>query len=153
MTFLVDSNVLLRAVQSTHPTHAVAVQALQALIESGIKRSISTQNAAEFWNVLTRPVSANGLGLSLEEAAAELARIELSFPVVHETDSSFSHWKYLLAKHRIQGVSVHDARLVSVMLAQNITHILTFDTSDFARYPEITAIHPAALAERALVLP
>ncbi len=86
------------------------------------------------------------------EATTELARIELSFGVVHESDDSFSRWKQLLARHRIQGVSVHDARLVSVMLAQNITHLLTFDTGDFARYTEIIAIHPTELAEGAFAL-
>jgi hypothetical protein len=40
MTFLVDSNVLLRPVQLTHPN-------------IGTRRFIATQNAAEFWNVLT----------------------------------------------------------------------------------------------------
>jgi len=45
------------------------------------------------------------------------------------------------------GVQVHDAHLVATMLAHNITHILTFNTFDFARYaPEgIVAVDPASV--------
>ena len=43
------------------------------------------------------------------------------------------------------GVNVHDARLVAAMLVHGLTHILTFNTTDFARYTEITAVHPTAV--------
>ena len=35
-----------------------------------------------------------------------------------------------------------DAKLVAAMLVHGLTHILTFDISDFARYSEITAVNP-----------
>ena len=118
----------------------------------GMKGIITLQNVAEFWNVLTRPVDKNGMGLSVERAEEELEKLESTFQVLYEDVYSHRHWESLLKRHQIKGVSVHDARLVSVMLAQNITHILTFDTGDFARYTEITAIHPTDLAEGAFVL-
>jgi len=31
------------------------------------------------------------------------------------------------------------------MLAHGLTHILTFNTADFARFDGITAVHPAAV--------
>ncbi len=34
----------------------------------------------------------------------------------------------------VQGVKVHDARLVAAMNVHNVRRILTFDTGDFARY-------------------
>jgi predicted nucleic acid-binding protein len=37
-------------------------------------------------------------------------------------------------------------RLVSVMKPNEVTHILTFNASDFTRYPGIEAIHPGELA-------
>jgi hypothetical protein len=37
---------------------------------------------------------------------------------------------------------VHDARLVAVMRVHSLTHILTFNTTDFIRYPAITVVHP-----------
>lgn len=41
---------------------------------------------------------------------------------------------------------VHDARLVALMQAHGITHILTLNGSDFTRYPGITPVDPASLA-------
>ncbi|OCQ98267.1 hypothetical protein BCD64_13250 [Nostoc sp. MBR 210] len=39
----------------------------------------------------------------------------------------------------------HDTRLVAAILLHGLTHILTFNVSDFSRYSEITAIHPTAI--------
>ena len=52
----------------------------------------------------------------------------------------------LVIDYRVSGVQVHDARLVAAMLAHGVTHILTFNTADFARYaPEgIVAVAPAS---------
>jgi hypothetical protein len=33
------------------------------------------------------------------------------------------------------------------MMVHGVTHLLTLNTADFTRYPEITAVHPRALAE------
>ncbi len=47
----------------------------------------------------------------------------------------------------VSGVQVHDARLVAAMISHGATHILTFNTADFARYaPEgIMAVDPATV--------
>jgi predicted nucleic acid-binding protein len=42
----------------------------------------------------------------------------------------------------VQGKQAHDARLVAAMKRHSINQILTFNTADFARYAEITAISP-----------
>ena len=44
--------------------------------------------------------------------------------------------------YKVIGVNVHDARLVAAMLVHGLTHILTFNIADFARYSEITAVNP-----------
>ena len=42
----------------------------------------------------------------------------------------------------VSGVQVHDARLVAVTRVYGITHLLTFDTTDFQRYSGLTIMHP-----------
>ena len=76
MPTLIDTNILLRSVQPSHPMHAVAVRALEALMKREEPLVIAVQNVAEFWNAATRPSENNGLGFTIEEAQAELARIE-----------------------------------------------------------------------------
>jgi hypothetical protein len=43
------------------------------------------------------------------------------------------------------GVQVHDARIVAWMITQSTARIITLNTSDFARYPEIIALAPETL--------
>lgn len=48
--------------------------------------------------------------------------------------------------HAVQGKQVHDARLAALVLSSGITHILTLNGADFARYPGITALDPLQIA-------
>jgi predicted nucleic acid-binding protein len=101
------------------------------------------QNVAEFWNVSTRPVDKNRYGLSAQRTNKSLALIEKVCDVVTEDRDSFHLWKELLIAHSITGVAVHDARLVSVMLAHGISAIVTFNTRDFQRYAGIVVRAPS----------
>jgi predicted nucleic acid-binding protein len=47
--------------------------------------------------------------------------------------------------HNVSGVQVHDARLAAAMRVHGIERVLTFNERDFARYPDIQAVHPRAL--------
>jgi predicted nucleic acid-binding protein len=60
MPVLVDTNILVRAVQRHHPLMGTARQALRSLIQNGEELCVTWQNIAEFWNVCTRPVDATG---------------------------------------------------------------------------------------------
>ncbi len=46
-------------------------------------------------------------------------------------------------KYQVIGKNAHDTRLVAAMIVHGIPRILTFNTTDFQRYQEITAISPA----------
>jgi predicted nucleic acid-binding protein len=142
MAILIDTNILLRLVQPAHSMHLAAVQALATLIERDETLVVAVQNMAEFWNVATRPEVNNGLGFTIEEARDELSKLEGFFAVLHEDGASYGAWRTLVVENRVKGVEVHDARLAAVMLAGGIRQILTFNTSDFERYPGIEAIHP-----------
>jgi len=60
---LVDTNILLRFVDPDDPAHLVVVDALDRLLEAGHDVGFTPQVCREFWNVATRPRSANGFGL------------------------------------------------------------------------------------------
>jgi len=145
VTFLVDTNVLLRSVEPGHPMHADAVRATNTLLERGEKLHVTPQNLMEFWNVYTRPLEKNGLGRTPVEAAAEVNRLKMLFVLLPDSPAIYPEWERLVIAHAVRGVNVHDAKLAAAMLTQGLTHILTFNTSDFARYPGITAVHPSVI--------
>ena len=146
MPILIDTNILLRSVQPSHPMHAGAVHALEVLMKREEALVIALQNVAEFWNVATRPVVHNGLGFTIEEAQEELTRLEGFFRILTEDAASYAAWKTLLIANRVSGVLVHDARLVAVMKTYGIAQIVTFNVTDFARFSEIEAVHPDNIA-------
>ena len=145
MSVFVDTNVLLRSIEVSDPSHDAAVKAIAALIKAGEPLVITPQIVAEFWNVATRPRERNGIGLTPEADAAELAQIEGFFAVVGESTEVYAAWKDLVRKWGVSGVQAHDARLIAAMTVYGITKLLTFDAKDFARYPGIEVMNPATV--------
>lgn len=146
MDFLVDTNVLLRSVQPSHPMYGDASNAINTLLRRGERLCIVPQNLIEFWNVYTRPAQRNGLGYTEKEAEAEINRLKTIFPLLLDSEAIYDRWEQLVVAYAVRGINVHDARLVAAMLVHGLSHILTFNIRDFTRYSEITAVHPTAIA-------
>ncbi len=103
---------------------------------------ISAQNLVEFQAVATRPVEANGLGLNTTEACAKAREIEALFSFLPDNADIYPHWRKLIQQHDVKGKQVHDARIVAVMLANDINRLITFNASHFIRFSEITVFNP-----------
>jgi hypothetical protein len=43
------------------------------------------------------------------------------------------------------GKQAHDTRLVAAMIVHQITHLISFNTTDFKRFNEIVAIDPCEI--------
>lgn len=142
MSYLVDTNVLPRSAQPSHPMHADAARALGNLLSRGEILHIVPQNIIEYRAVATRPVDANALGMSVTETAAEVAKLKGIFQLLPDTPSIFAGWEVLFGRHAVKGKEAHDARLVAAMLAHKIPNLLTFNTADFKRDTGILAIDP-----------
>jgi predicted nucleic acid-binding protein len=145
MRVLIDTNVLLRSAQPAHPLCQQATHAVSKLIRQGDSVLFCPQNIAEFWNVATRPLDRNGLGFSLEQAFREVSNIELLLTMLPEIPAIYTAWKQIVSEHRVQGVKVHDARLVAIMNVYAVESVLTFNDADFKRYSRITSIHPSSI--------
>jgi len=140
---VVDTNILLRLLQPRDPDYALVRAAVEALRSSGTQLCFTLRNIAEFWNVCTRPVERNGFGLSVPETDRRARLLEKAFTVLPDNERVYPEWRRLVVDHGVTGVQVHDARLAAVMITHGITHLLTLDDGDFARFTRITAVHPA----------
>jgi predicted nucleic acid-binding protein len=145
MACLIDTGVLLRAFDASFAEYRQIRQAVRTLWNRQEDLIVTVQNLAEFWNVSTRPVDKNGYGLSPDRAARRLTLIERICTVTTEDEHSYRLWKGLLTSYSLTGISVHDARLVSVMLARGITSVLTLNERDFRRYFGISILTPGAM--------
>jgi predicted nucleic acid-binding protein len=147
MNVLLDTNILARMAQPGTAAYQSALDAVTALHVRGDVPCLVPQVLYELWVVATRPAAVNGLGFTPAQADAELARVLGLFPLFFpDTAAIFPEWRRLVAAHQVSGRSAHDARLVAAMAVHGLTHLLTFNTAHFARYPGITVLDPAAVA-------
>ncbi|MEO8495980.1 MAG: PIN domain-containing protein [Planctomycetota bacterium] len=150
MRILLDSNLLLRSVEPMHVHHQDSTNAVDLLRKSGHDLTIVPQVLYEFWSVATRPIENNGLGMSTSDAQAELTAMKRLFRLLLDERGVYAEWERLVASYDVKGKKSHDARLVAAMLRHGITHILTFNASDFSRYTSVSAATPTNVASGAV---
>ena len=144
--YLIDTNVLVRAADPEAAKHSVADLAMQRLLSEGQPCFLTPQVIVEFWAVATRPRPANGLGWTSAQTKDATDRLLRQIPLLEETPRIFPHWLSLVAAQGIVGKRVHDARLVAVMQAHQVTHLLTFNTADFPTSFGVVALSPEEVA-------
>ena len=148
MKWLVDTNVLLRSAQPSHPMYGDVTRSVSNLATRRDELHVIAQNLIEFWAVATRPIIDNGLGVTVIQAEQELTRLKSLLTVLPDTADILLEWEQLVVKHEVLGKQAHDARLVAAMRVHNLTHLLTFNDRDFKRFSEITAVNPQNVALR-----
>src|SRR5213594_2183799 len=134
MDVLTDTNILVQGVHRKAAKHRAALQALRTLRDRGDRVCVVPQYLYEFWAVATRPVESNGLGLTAAQADRITSRIEELCTVLRDPANIYDEWRQLVVIHAVSGKKTHDARLIAAMKVHCITHVLTFNAADFARY-------------------
>ena len=149
MAQLVDTSILCRLATTSDVLHATALRAVAELHQRGELLCITPQVLVEFRRVATRPKINNGIGLNSTVTVAKALGFEATFPLLEDTPDIFPRWKALVEGLGIVGALVHDARLVAVCHAHGVTHVLTFNTKDFARLsgfgPGIIVVDPSSV--------
>lgn len=145
MTVLLDTNVLLRLDHNGHAHQTVAREAIQKLANARHSLRTVPQVLYEYWAVATRPAEANGLGHSVSDAKRLLSNHKALYPPLRDERGVLERWEELVDQHQVQGKLAHDARLVAAMLRHGIGRVLTFNSQDFARFANVSALDPATV--------
>ncbi|HUO09755.1 MAG TPA: type II toxin-antitoxin system VapC family toxin [Phycisphaerae bacterium] len=146
---LVDTNVLLRIADPISSDCKPARASIKTLRHRGVELVIARQTIYEFWAVATRPagkppLGSNGLGMSANSADQWLSYALRAVKVLPDPADLPNRWRTIVRSFNVLGIKSHDARLVAVMQAYNITQLLTFNTADFKRFHFITTLDPCA---------
>jgi len=148
--YLLDTNILVRQADTGSLQRPLVVGAIKSLRSNGATLVTTVQTLMEFWVVATRPADKNGLGLSPADAQKLLQTFETLYPPLPEATGLYGEWRRLVTTYGAQGKAAHDARFVAAMkLHGQLTHLLTFNASDFKRYAKgesITVVDPAGVA-------
>ena len=62
MKFLLDTNIILRLVEPSHPMYSLALNGLAYLSNNGYEYALIHQNLIEFWRTCTRPIDKSSMG-------------------------------------------------------------------------------------------
>ena len=99
MRFLLDTNVVLRAVNQDDLLYPTVSRAVQTLSAQGHEPILVPQVIYEFWSAASRPASVNGLGWSpstVREVVEDLIR---EWTLLLDTPEVFSRWLELVTNH------------------------------------------------------
>jgi len=140
--YLLDTNILLRASDPNSSSYPLIMNVVDMIIRQGGECLITSQILIEFWVVATRPKDVNGLGWTTQKTQQEINQILSQFSLLEESPDIFPLWFQLVTIYNIKGKRTHDIRLLAVMKASKITHLLTFNPDDFIPIPNITIVHP-----------
>jgi predicted nucleic acid-binding protein len=140
--YLLDTNIILRFTDADSAESTMVNDVIVHILERGGQCCITAQIVIEFWVVATRPVTVNGLGWDVEKTERAVQLLINQFEWLEEIPDIFTQWLSLVKIHKISGKRTHDLRIQAVMLAHNISHILTFNPKDFVAVAGMTIVHP-----------
>ena len=136
-TLFVDTNVLLTATDESRSLHREAMQLLAGSATQDLNLATSGQVLREYLVVATRPVDVNGLGLSTEQAVANVNEFLHSLHMYDETDEVSNRLRQLSLTHDLRGKRLHDANIVATMEVHGIRALVTQNADDFAPFEDV----------------
>lgn len=143
--FLVDTNVLLEATDERRRFHSACVR----LLETYPQLRTSSQVIREYLAVATRPVTANGLALSVADALENVREFRRALRLLPEEKPILPAFLSLLKEIPCQGKRIHDAHLVATAVVHRVRTLVTLNTRDFEPFASrIATIEPPDLTGR-----
>lgn len=140
---LVDTNVLVYALDATATQRAASHGLLQAARNSTAELYVTSQILCEFYSMITNPRRI-AAPFSPNEALEAVSAL-LALPGIHVLPTparAVVGWMSLLKRHPVTGGDVFDLHLVATMQANNVQRIYTFNARDFEVFSELTAMAP-----------
>lgn len=135
-----DTNVLLTATDVLRPSHLEAQRIFSKAGQQGFHLAVSGQVLREYLSVATRPVEANGLGLTVPDAVANVERVLEFANLFEETEAVALRSRELAKNFDIRGPRIHDANIVATMHVHRIPVLVTQNSKDFIGFGGIKTV-------------
>ncbi|MGD9614894.1 MAG: type II toxin-antitoxin system VapC family toxin [Alphaproteobacteria bacterium] len=139
---IVDTNVLVYALDADAPQHAAARALLDAArADTAATLFVTTQILCEFYSIVTNPRRVRMPRTTAEATTAisDLLTFLHVLPIpAHAVDGLLD----LLHRRPVIGGDVFDLQIIATMQANGIQRIYTFNTADFDGFPELSVITP-----------
>ena len=128
---LVDTNILIYAMDKSSAYHPIAKS---ILINPSYKLFITTKNVSEFFAVSSK------LKIDLQTCFDFYRDIKYNCNILLPSVTSLPLFETLVQQYQPKGNRVFDIEIVSVMLANAIQQIATFNQKDFIHIKEVQVL-------------
>jgi predicted nucleic acid-binding protein len=142
-----DTNILVTATDESRRNHRIARKLIERGRAVGLHGALSGQIIREYLVVATRPVAANGLGMSPGDALRNVEQFAGRLAFCDETEATSVRLRGLVRIHGLAGKSTHDANVVATMACHGIARLVTENPEDFSRFPEVRLVGLVDLEE------
>lgn len=138
---VVDTNVLVYAMDVNAPQHAASRALLDAGLEPSTALYVTSQILCEFYATVTsaRRVSKPRTPAEACEAIHGLLAFLQVLPVPFR---AVEEWLDLVRRRPVTGGDVFDLQLAATMLANGVLRIYTFNAGDFEVFAELDVVTP-----------
>lgn len=134
---LIDSNILVYAINRRSPKHKAA----QIFLQNNIRHlEVAHQNILEALRVLTHPKFP--YSMTIHHALKAIDNILKSCRVICPTEKTHYITLLLIKKNKLVSDQIFDAYLAATALSNGITTIATDNTRDFKKFKEIKLMNP-----------
>lgn len=138
---LLDTNVLVYALNSSAPQHPASRAVVEATLEGRLEGVLVPQVLTETYAVVTDP---RRVERPLEPGVAwgEIESLRFGCTVLEWRDEALDALGRLLAELGIRGQDVFDTLLVAQMEAHGVRRMCTYDMDGFRGFPGVDPVRP-----------
>lgn len=108
--------------------------------QQGFHLALSGQILREYLAVATRPAEADGLGLTVPDAVANVEQFLEFANLFEETEEVALRLPELAKNLDVRGPRLHDANVVATMLVHRIPVLITQNSNDFIGFGGIKTL-------------
>lgn len=139
----IDANVLIYATfpDFENDKYKKSVAMLDSLTTSGKTLYTTAQVLREFFAISTNSKIFKK-PLTCMQASKKIKEFLDTFNLACESESAVNTLLKLLEKHPVLRQKIHDMNIVATMIDNNVSHLMTFNGSDFKNIKEISVIEP-----------
>jgi toxin-antitoxin system PIN domain toxin len=147
MPFLLDTNVLVYAINADAPKHETSHSLVETAVAGGVAAVLVPQVLLEFLAVVT---SARRVSRPLDTRRAweHVAALRSRLPVLDVKPAALTVFGELITSRRPAGRAIFDLFLAAQMRTYNVGVICTYNVADFATFPHLEVITPENALER-----
>ena len=138
---LLDTNVLVYAVNADAPQHASSQALVQAAFDRRVHAALVPQILLEFLAIVTNPRRVTR-PLDPGQAWEQVEILRVNLPVLGLEPEAVTILGELVIAHRPAGRGIFDLFLAAQMRTHVIRTICTYNTSDFDRLRDVEALTP-----------